>query len=137
MHGAAAAEGGQVSTTTRSVSFTVPLVPPTVNMYVRHTRNGRHYVTAEAKAFKAAMCLLSKRAGILPAVERYEVEAHIYLGHGQRGDVDNFAKCLLDGLQEAGIIESDALVSDLILRRRRDRKAPRTEITVRAHDPLI
>ena len=121
------------SPTSRSVSIVVPLVPPTVNHYVKHTRNGRHYVTKEAKAFKEAVALFARRQRIMEA-DAYEVEAHVYLGHGQRGDVDNFGKCLLDSLQAAGVITSDARVTDLILRKRRDVRYPRTEITVRRAD---
>ena len=116
---------------TKSVSFTVPLVPPTVNHYVKHTRNGRHYVTAQAKAFKAAVGLLARERRASVDARWYEVEAHIFLGAGQKGDADNFGKVLLDSLQEAGVIRSDAAVTDLILRKRRDRNAPRTEICVR------
>jgi crossover junction endodeoxyribonuclease RusA len=120
---------------TKSLSITVPLTPPTGNMYVRHTRMGRHYVTREAKAFKQAVGLLAR--GQWVDAEAYEVEATVYLGAKQRGDVDNFGKVLLDALAEARVVRgtggvgSDARVTDLILRKRRDRKAPRTELTVR------
>lgn len=125
------------------VSFTVPLVPPGVNNYVKHTRSGRHYVTAEAKAFKDAVVILAR--GHFVIGRDFEVEATIYLGHKQKGDVDNFAKLILDALADAGVFQkanlrrplvtptmlSDAHVSDLILRRRRDAENPRTEITVK------
>ena len=120
-----------------AVHIVVPLVPPTVNHYVKHTRNGRHYVTKEAKAFKSAVALLARQQRACVEAEKYEVEAHIYLGAKQKGDVDNFAKVILDALAEAGVctgtrgVGSDARITDLILRKRRDRKAPRTEITVR------
>lgn len=122
---------------TKEIKFTVPLVPPGVNNYVRHTRSGRHYVTAEAKAFKEAVILFARRQAILG--KAFEVEAIVYLGHKQKGDVDNFGKLILDALAEGGIFMhqtkakflSDAHVSDLILRRRRDAANPRTEITVK------
>ena len=116
----------------QELTIIVPLVPPSVNHYVKHTRNGRHYVTKEAKAFKEAIGLFSRGMLFDPVPSKYEVEIHIYLGVRQKGDTDNFAKVCLDGLTEAGFIHSDAAVTDLILRKRRDRKNPRTEITVRA-----
>ena len=108
----------------------VPLVPPSVNHYVKHTKNGRHYVTSEGRAFKEAVCLFAK--GRTLGARRYELEACIYLGHGQRGDGDNFWKVIADGLVEAQVLHSDAAVSDWIMRVRRDRANPRTEIIVRA-----
>ena len=114
------------------VSFTVPLVPPSVNHYWKHTRSGRHYVTAEGRAYKEAVALFARGQSL--ASKRYELEAVIYLGYGQRGDGDNFWKAIADGLVEAGVIHSDAAVTDWILRKRRDRANPRTEITVKAKD---
>jgi crossover junction endodeoxyribonuclease RusA len=111
-----------------SMDLVVPLIPPSVNRYVRHTRSGRHYVTDEARAFKSAISLLVR--GRVVAARRYRLEATIYLGKKQRGDGDNFWKVIADGLVEAGAIHSDAAVDDWILHKRRDRKNPRTEITV-------
>lgn len=111
------------------ISFTVPLVPPSVNHYWKHTRSGRHYVTSEGLRFKTALAVFARRRSI--RAKRYVLEAVIYLGHGQRGDGDNFWKAIADGLVEAGVIHSDAAVSDWILRKRRDRTNPRTEIIVR------
>jgi len=132
----------------QEISFTVPLVPPSVNHYVKHTRSGRHYVTADAKAFKSAISIFCP-LGSHVVGSMFEVEAVVYLGEGQRGDVDGFGKLILDGLAEAAVFQrnrpghksarfpirqqlSDAYVTDFILRKRRDRKNPRTEITVRA-----
>lgn len=111
------------------VSFTVPLVPPSVNSYVRHSR-GRHYVTKEAQAFKEAIGICARGANC--AAEEYQVEAHIYLGKGDRGDIDNFAKVILDGLVSAFVIKSDAAIRRLTLEKSRDWENPRTEITVKA-----
>jgi crossover junction endodeoxyribonuclease RusA len=115
-----------------SITFTVPLVPPSVNSYVRHTRRGGHYVTAEAKAFKEAVALFSKGARVDSVC--YGVDVHIFYGKGQRGDLDNRAKLILDGLEDAGVIHSDAAIVDLRLRKHRDKKElnPRTVITVEA-----
>ncbi len=113
-----------------ALTITVPLVPPSVNHYWKHMRSGRHYVTAEGRAYKEAIALFARGRSV--AAKRYELEAVIYLGHGQRGDGDNFWKVIADGLVDAGVIHSDAAVTDWILRKRRDRSNPRTEITVRA-----
>lgn len=114
----------------KEISFTVPLIPPSCNHYVKHTRKGRHYVTKEAQDFKLLVAYYGKGHAI--HAEAYSVSAAIYLGHGKRGDIDNFAKCLLDSLVSARVIHSDAAVEEITLRKRRDRKNPRTEITVKA-----
>lgn len=113
------------------ITFTVPLIPPSVNHYVKHTKNGRHYVTAEATAFKNAISIFSKGKVRNPYSSGVSVEVAIYLGPGRKGDIDNFAKVCLDGLVEAGIIRSDAGVQTLIMHKDRDNANPRTEITVR------
>ncbi len=112
------------------LTIIVPLVPPSVNHYVKHTRRGRHYLTREGREYKRVLAVFA-RGQALPA-KSYELEAVIYLGLGQRGDGDNFWKVIADGLVEAQVIHSDAAVEDWILRKRRDPDNPRTEITVRA-----
>lgn len=117
------------------VEFTIPLVPPSVNNYVRHTRRGRHYVTAEGIAFKKAVAIFARGQSVAPARESerrrvaYRLEAWVYLGKGARGDGDNFWKCIADGLTEAGVIHSDAAVSEWLLYKWRGEN-PRTEVRV-------
>lgn len=110
------------------IKLSIPLVAPSVNHYVKHTRSGRHYVTAEALAFKDAVALFSKGKSIRG--ESYYVEIMIYLAKKQKGDIDNFAKCCLDGLVDAGVIDSDSKVTYLGLFKRRDALSPRTEISI-------
>lgn len=119
----------QGSETTRRAIIVVPGIPPSVNHYVKHTRGGRHYVSKEAKLFKHAIAVMAH--GRVEA-ERYEVTIDLYLGHGDRGDIDNFLKVPLDGLTEAGVIHSDAAVDRLLIEKHRDRINPRTAITVTA-----
>lgn len=110
------------------VRISIPLIPPSVNHYKR-TSGGRYFVTKEAVAFMDAIALLRRGQSI--TAKFYTVAADIFLGFGKRGDVDNFAKCILDGLVKAGVIHSDAAVEELTLRKHRDRGNPRTEIVVR------
>ena len=112
-----------------TVTFTVPLTPPSINRYVRHTRGGRHYVQDAAVKFKEAVAIFAKGQRLLG--KSYSVTATVFYGKGERGDLDNRAKLILDGLQDARIIHSDAAVTEIHLYRDRDRLQPRTEITVR------
>lgn len=108
----------------------VPLIPPSVNHYVKHTRSGRHYRTGEADAWFEAVATAA--GGRKLNGDAYDVSATITLGARQRGDVDNFAKCLLDGLVKCGVIDTDHKVVRLLLRRVSNRRAsgPMTEIVV-------
>ena len=54
----------------------------------------------------------------------------VYQGHNQKGDVDNYAKCILDSLVRATILKSDASVVEIHGYKFRDKDNPRTEIEV-------
>lgn len=114
--------------TSDSIEFTVPLVPPSVNHYVKHTHSGGHYVTKEAKAFKAAIPICAKQRQVRH--KAYAIEIYVMLGYAQKLDIDNAAKVILDGLVEGGQIHSDAAVTGLFLHKRRDVDNPRTQITI-------
>lgn len=100
-----------------ALRFTVPLVPPSVNHYIKHTRRGKHYITPEAQAFKDAVALFI-RGGYVTG-KRFAVVLWVTFGKGDRGDWDNFGKLPCDGLAAAGAfrdhkgkILSDAHVRD-------------------------
>jgi Holliday junction resolvase RusA-like endonuclease len=130
-----------------TVAFTVPhLCPPSVNHYKEPTvyrkRDGIGFVrgfklTPEAKAFKAAVAIFARGRTVSPITNserrkvKYRVEVDIYLGPNQRLDADNGGKLLLDGLQEAGVIHSDAFVAPFIVTPHKDERTnPRTEFFV-------
>src|SRR5271163_3384567 len=80
----ASEDSGQM---TDVIEIIVPLIPPSLNHYVKHTRRGHHYVTNEAKAFKAAVGLFAKGQRI--RLESYYIEIWLNLGKGHRLDLDN------------------------------------------------
>ena len=111
------------------IKFTVPVIPPSVNHYIQHTRSGIHYRTDEAESF-AALVAISAGAWRGRRLEAEEVDLFINLGPGQRGDLDNFPKVVLDSLVRCGVIRSDATITELNVRKARAEVAS-TEITVR------
>lgn len=115
------------------INFEMPGIPPSVNMYVRHTKTGRHYVSADAKNFQTVVGLYSRGKRI--RAEEYGVKIVVYLGYKQKGDVDNFAKVVLDSMVKCEVIDSDAKVMVLHLFKFRDRDNPRTDVTVWAIGP--
>lgn len=112
------------------LQLTIPLIPPSVNHYKVRARNGHYFVTAEARAFKEAIAIIAQGRSV--KAKRYQVDAIVYLGKGQKGDCDNFWKVILDGLKDAGVIHSDSATHPLWIDKGRDEANPRTEIRVRA-----
>lgn len=125
------------------IRFEIPLTPPSVNHYKKPgilIRGGQRVrtmvLTDEALAYKAAVGVFARGQTLVPDTKRerarmrYSLTAAVYMGAGQRGDGDNFWKCLADGLVEAGVIHSDAAVSEWHLYVYRDRDNPRTVIEV-------
>jgi crossover junction endodeoxyribonuclease RusA len=99
-----------------SLYIKVPLIPPSVNHYAKHTRSGKHYVTGEAQAFKDEIALAVK--GRYVESIYLSVNMTVTLGKCQKGDVDNFPKLVLDGLAACGAFrdEKGKRVSDAQVR---------------------
>lgn len=103
------------------------LTPPSVNHYKEpcryrsrttgEMRKGMR-LTDEAKAYRGAVCLFARGETLIPEgatkhqlnLIRYEAEITIYLGPRARLDADNGNKLVLDSLQKARVIHSDARV---------------------------
>ena len=127
------------------IKIVIPGIPPSVNMYVRHTKAGKHYKSNASRGFYDSAIQLSREAlnkfgELLPAagtVEamQYEIMIVFYYAKGERGDLDNKAKIPIDALVAAGVINSDARVTQMMMARHRDSSDPRTEIYVREADP--
>lgn len=117
------------STEAGCLRIVVPGTPPSVNHYKglnRHT--GRWFVRPQARKFAADLAAIA--AGRQIRAQRYRVWVEIYLAKGQRLDVDNCGKVILDSLQKAGVIDSDAKVVEFKAEKWRDPQHPRTEIQV-------
>jgi Holliday junction resolvase RusA-like endonuclease len=112
------------------VKIVIPLIPPSVNHYKMRTRKGVTFVSREAKSFKEAVAVIA--GGQRSDGKFFRVHIAVFLGKGGKGDVDNFAKCCLDGLADARVIHSDAAITSLTIEKSRDIENPRTEITVTA-----
>lgn len=131
------------------VRFTIPLTPPSVNHYKVPWWNAReqrieYKITDEAIAFLNAIGIFAHGRSITPSTPRgrlkmrYLLSVKVVLGKGERGDGDNFWKCIADGLQDAGVIHSDARVRTWLMEvDDEDRENPRTEIYAAViHHPL-
>jgi Holliday junction resolvase RusA-like endonuclease len=130
------------------IVFSVPWKPPTVNHYwvptmyrdrLGYVHRGRK-LSDEARAWKDAVAIFAQGRTVAPASSRerkkarYKVKIHVYLAAAQRGDADNFNKGCLDGLQDAGVIHSDAAIETCEITVHRDERDnpenPRTQFIV-------
>ena len=126
----------EVKSLNRMSIIRVDAIPPTVNHYVKHTRNGRHYKTQEARTF-AELLALSARGAEAVFGSEFQVEIEISMGKGQKGDIDNFPKVVLDSLAKLEMLRngkngrpmSDSHVTRLEITKERG-ESPRTTITL-------
>lgn len=125
------------------LTLVIPLEPPSGNHYktfrVVSGPGGAYvswYLTAAAKMWNSAVDGVVairdfSEVAKVRLSDKHSITYTVYQGHGSRGDVDNYAKCILDALVKAGVLKSDASVIDLHAHKRRDRLNPRTEIHIR------
>jgi len=119
------------------------MLPPSVNHYVTHG-GGFHRKTAEAKGWENTFPLFSRRQFVVG--KAFSVSIKIFFGPGDRGDVDNFSKMILDCISKNGMLVdekgkklSDAKVIEehvFLMNGKEDRKiGPKTEITIESVQP--
>lgn len=124
-----------------TLKIVVPLTPPSVNHYMKYrvaAMKGRatvvSYPSREAKEWWKAVAIAARGSAV--DAKGYEISYVVYQGNNERGDVDNYAKCLLDALVKAQVIDSDHKVFALHAYKSRDRDHPRTEIFIRSMGQL-
>jgi crossover junction endodeoxyribonuclease RusA len=107
------------------IRLTLPW-PPSINRYWRHVFRGKNagqiYITAEGKAFRAAVAqiVMLKRARLKNAGRACRVEIVAYPPDRRKRDIDNLQKATLDALTYAGVWHDDSQVDDLRIKRARD-----------------
>ena len=97
-----------------NLSFTLPLLPPSVN----HYKVRRYFSNRETQAFMDAVCIFSKKQ---PVTGRFFiVDITYYLPDAEllRWDTNNFAKVAIDALVKAGVIRDDRYILEERARKR-------------------
>jgi Holliday junction resolvase RusA-like endonuclease len=92
----------------RTLIFTVPLLPPSVN----HYKVGRFHNSSATRAYIDAVCIFSRKTPVL--ADFYEVTIHYFIAPAEflRWDTNNFWKVAMDALATAGVIRDDRYVID-------------------------
>ncbi len=97
------------------ISITLPY-PPTGNHAVKHTRSGKHYTTAETKAYRQHVNLLVASKGAAMRLSgALAVVVEISPPDRRRRDMDNVWKTLADALTLADLWLDDFQIADLRL----------------------
>ena len=90
--------------------------PPTGNHSVKHTRSGKHYITAELKAYRQHVNLLVASKGAAMRLSGpLVVTVEICPPDRRRRDMDNTFKTLADALTRAELWLDDFQIVDLRL----------------------
>jgi len=128
---------GNLRAMTEELELIIPIIPPSVNHYKKPyanrfgADNGKGkicwYRTAAADTFMDLVAIHARGQQI--HLEAYYIEVWLNLGPKERMDVDNCGKVILDSLVKAGVIHSDAAVTDLALHKRRAAESS-TQITI-------
>lgn len=106
-------------------AFTVP-GPPIPKARPRQGKNGIFYTP---KRSRDAEALVAERAALCGYTYEGPVKVEIDF-YGGRGDIDNLAKTVLDGMQKAGVFSNDSQVQQLMLRKFKPDPGPVTEVHI-------
>jgi Holliday junction resolvase RusA-like endonuclease len=116
----------------------------------RFTKSGRAYTAEPYKSYKANLAKkLEMLMGELPEIpdagtkertaylkaHRYQLSLKIYREKAI-GDVDNYAKSVMDALQDAGVIANDSQIDTAHIVKRVDKKNPRLCILLEEADDV-
>jgi Holliday junction resolvase RusA-like endonuclease len=120
----------------------VPMIPPSGNHYkdcrIVVTRNRKPFLqwyhTPEADAWWWAVAMSANGRQIRGNV--LEISYIVFLPR-RSADVDNYSKCIFDGLTKCRAIEDDRYVDDFHGHRRIDKLNPRTVIVVKTNQEAL
>lgn len=110
------------------MTITLPS-PPSLNNLYATGRHGKRFLSPRGKAFKASCAMLACAAGMRPIEGLVTVEYTVYRPR-KVGDVDGYAKALLDGLKGFAF-HDDAQVKRIVGQWEDDKHNPRAVVTVR------
>lgn len=117
-----------------NITFDLPW-PPTSNHAWRPTANGGKILSEEYKSFKKAVAdrVYEQRIKRFWTKDRLAVALKLDPPNNRDYDIDNRAKCCLDAIAAAGVIENDKFI-DLLLIVRGKVRTPLGSVLVRIEE---
>lgn len=113
--------------------FTMP-VPPSVNAYLKHSRNGGVRLSDKAREYKMdAYQAIGRYAPSEPSTKRLALELIIHFGSkaiDAKRDLDNCQKLILDALEYARFFEDDQQFDEILCKRGEVIKGGLIEVTL-------
>lgn len=118
----------------KHVSFEIPGRP--VAKQRARARNGKFYTPAPTRRFEELVAWHARTVGVRDLSGNLYVEIGIYTHRPLRGDVDNYAKSILDGMVKGGLISDDREINCLSVQKGKalSREQDRTLVTVEWHE---
>ena len=113
----------RILTLMHEISLELPY-PPSLNNYYHANGYGGLYVSKEGKVYRKRVCgeIYKQTRNKIRINTEVSVVIDTYPPDRRRRDIDNILKCLLDALQDSGIIKNDNLISELTIRRNKETK---------------
>ena len=108
-------------------------IPPSVNGMYAAAGRGQRRLTDKARAWKesAAITVRAAHIHLRPFTGAVAVEITITRADKRRNDIDNPLKCLLDALEQGGLLKDDAQIVELhVFKRAPNKLEPRAELRV-------
>jgi crossover junction endodeoxyribonuclease RusA len=105
--------------------------PPTGNHSAKHTRNGGHFLTPQAKTYRAMVNahVLAENAA-KGFSSPMAVICEVFHPDRRRRDLDNVWKTLADALTKANVWKDDSQIVDLRLVRRETEPGGRVVVSI-------
>lgn len=101
----------------------------------KHTRQGRHYLTDQAKAYYNEVRYLVMSQGRLINIDHpIQVSCLLFPPDKRRRDMDNAWKVLADSLTKANVWQDDHLIRKLTLEWQQPMANGRVMVSVAPHD---
>lgn len=113
-----------------SITFEIPGRP--IAKQRARMRNGQFYTPAPTRHFEESVAWSARATGVRDLSGDLHVEIGICTKRPLRGDVDNYAKSILDGLVKGGLISDDREIVSLCIGKSRTvaSEPDRTLVTV-------
>ena len=99
--------------------------PPSINRIWKTTSKGGWYSTTEAKNYRQLIVYMAasqKLQGAFPKGVKIQLNVSAYPPDNRKRDLDNLAKVVCDGLQDAGVYNNDSQIKILHMEMREVRK---------------